>query len=79
MPNPSPAQDSACQRCTQGEPRLYTRAEVAKLWSVTEFYVDQKIRSGDLGAVKIGSRNIRIPASEVERATASLPAYEPAS
>lgn len=47
--------------------QLFSRRTVAALLDISIETVSRRIKSGDVRAIKVGSRLIRIPRSEVER------------
>jgi excisionase family DNA binding protein len=57
---------------------LNTRAQAARYLAISERFLDEEIRAGNLAAIRIG-RSIRIATRELERYISELPSHEPAS
>ena len=48
-------------------PRYYTVRELADVLRVSDLTIRRMIHRGELRAVRVGPRNLRIPAAELER------------
>lgn len=58
-------------------PRLITVKDAAKLLGVSPYKAYQLVKSGQLEARYIGTRNLRVTVSAVDAYIASLPTTEP--
>lgn len=47
--------------------RYYTARELAEILRVSDLTIRRMIQRGELRAVRVGPRNLRIPAAELER------------